>query len=99
MIFSSKIFVSIRRFLADLSFEIFLYIALAIAVLVWWQTGALYLSIAVFIAVILLLGFISYRWIDVEAEGDRKRPLRSVIWLVAIVVSGSLLMYLWQNLR
>ncbi|KKO44828.1 hypothetical protein WG68_13400 [Arsukibacterium ikkense] len=86
----------LRRFLADLSFEVFLYAGLISAAVAWWQTGLVYVAIACFVVVTAVLGFISYRLIDAQQSNNKPRSWWPLFGVIAVIAIGSLSAYLWQ---
>jgi peptidoglycan/LPS O-acetylase OafA/YrhL len=93
---NSRFVTSLRHFLADLSFEIFLYVGLISAVLIWWQTGSVYAAIAGFVVVIAILGAVAYQLIDAKQVEARKRSWLPLFGFVGVLAVGTLLAYLWQ---
>lgn len=93
---TSHFVTSLRRFLADLSFEIFLYVGLISAAVVWWQTGSVYAAIAGFVVVIAILGTVAYQLIDAKQVEARKRSWLPLFGFIGVLAVGTLLAYLWQ---
>jgi len=93
---TSRFVMGVRRFLADLSFEIFLYAGLISAAVIWWQTGSLYAAIAGFVVVTAVLGTVSYRLIDAGQADGQKRSWLPLLGVVGVIAVGTLLAYLWQ---
>jgi hypothetical protein len=93
---SSRFVTGLRHFLADLSFEIFLYLGLISAAVVWWQTGSVYAAIAGFVVVIAILGAVAYQLIDAKQVEARKRSWLPLFGFVGVLAVGTLLAYLWQ---
>lgn len=94
---TSRFVTGLRRFLADLSFEIFLYVGLISAALIWWQTGSVYAAIAGFIVVIAILGAVAYQLIDVKQAEGEKRSWLPLFGFIGVLTVGTLLAYLWQH--
>lgn len=93
---TSRFVNGVRRFLADLSFEIFLYAGLISAAVIWWQTGSLYVAIAGFVVVTTVLGAVSYRLIDAGKTDGQKRSWLPLFCVIGVIAVGTLLAYLWQ---
>ncbi|MDP2716524.1 hypothetical protein [Rheinheimera sp.] len=93
---TSRFVFGVRRFLADLSFEIFLYAGLISAAVIWWQTGSVYAAIAGFVVVTAVLGTASYHLIGAKQADGQKRSWLPLLGVVGVIAVGTLLAYLWQ---
>jgi membrane protein implicated in regulation of membrane protease activity len=62
---------SLRQFLASISEQIFYYLALLLGFLVWAYSGSLYLTISVFIILVLLAWYLSSK-IEGKSKNDKK---------------------------
>lgn len=86
----------LRGFVAEISYEVLLYIALFASFVAWWHFSSIYAGIAVFIAIGVIFGGVVY-WLieDTNDKKSKSSPLPLVIILV-VVASGSLAALVWR---
>ena len=86
---TKKFVVGLRNFLAEISYEVFLYIALFAGLAAWWRYSSIYAGITVFVVIGVIFGGAIYWFVQGQEAEKRKTSLWPLIFIAVVLIAGT----------
>lgn len=95
---AKRLVVVLRNFLAEISYEVFLYIALFAGLAAWWHFSSIYAGITVFVVTGVIFGGAIYWLVQGQETEKRKTSPWPLIFVALAMISGTVLALAWVHL-
>lgn len=93
-----RVAVGLRNFLAEISYEVFLYIGLFAGLAAWWYFSSIYAGITVFVVTGVIFGGAVYWFAQVQEPEKRQTSPWPLIFIAVALTSGTVTILAWVHL-